>query len=229
MVHRLLVIATVFLGFSFWSKPLPRVFLIGDSISMHYTPYLKQYLSETVQLDRKGDDGEAGKNLDIPVGANGGDSQRVLEYLQDRFKDKDFKLDYLLLNCGLHDIKRDPATGTIQIGENDYRRNLSEIFHISKKKGVKPIWIRTTWVVDSIHNAKSTGFQRFDADVRRYNAIADSICNKNDIPVIDLYHFSKQIGANQFIDHVHFKEPARVLQAAYIAGHIECIIQSKQK
>lgn len=229
MVYRLLVITAVFIGFISWSKPLPHVFLVGDSISMHYTPYLKQYLSGTVQLDRKGDDGEAEKNLDIPVGANGGNSQRVLTYLQGRFKDKEFKPDYLLLNCGLHDIKRDPATGTVQIGENDYKRNLDEIFQISKKKGIKPIWIRTTWVVDSIHNTKSKGFQRFDADVRRYNAIADSICNENDIPIIDLYHFSKQTGVTQFIDHVHYKEQARVLQAAYIAGHIECIIQTKQK
>lgn len=228
-MYRLIVIVAFLLGFTSWSEPLPHVFLIGDSISIHYTPYLKQYLSGIVQLDRKGDNGNghAEKNLDIPVGANGGDSHRVLEYLRIRGEDKKFNPDYLLLNCGLHDIKRDPVTGDIQVGEEDYRKNLKDIFLIVKKMGARPIWIRTTWVADSIHNAKSKNFQRFDADVRRYNAIADSICDEHGIPVIDLYHFSRQMGADQFTDHVHYKESARALQAAYIAGYMKGYIYTE--
>jgi lysophospholipase L1-like esterase len=229
MKHRLIL--TIIIAFSVisWSDPLPRFFLIGDSISIHYTPYLKQYLSGIVQLDRKEDDGQAEKDLDVPAGANGGDSRMVLAYLKSKIKESGFHPDYLLLNCGLHDIKRDPSTGDIQVKERDYRKNLNEIFRLLEQNKIRSVWIKTTWVVDSIHNARSKNFKRFEADVQRYNTITDSICNKRNIPVIDLYHFSKQLGVGNLTDHVHYKEPARALQGAYIAGCIQAIIDGRKR
>ena len=209
-----------------WSSPKPEVFLIGDSISIQYGPYLKPYMADFAILERKTDDGQAEKNLDVPEGANGGDSRMVLEYLRIKVKDPAFKPDYLLLNCGLHDIKRDPETGTIQVTEDNYQKNLTEIVQMLQKKKIKPIWIRTTWVVDSIHNTKSRAFKRYEADVLKYNAIADEICRKNKISSIDLYTFSKQLGTQHIIDHVHYDEPARALQAAYIAGFLQKKLKS---
>ena len=208
-----------------WQTPKVTVFLIGDSISNQYWPYLKQYIADFAVLDRKEDDGQAEKNLDIPAGANGGDSRMVLEYLRAKIKDPAFKPDYLLLNCGLHDIKHDPKTGVIQVKEDDYRNNLNEIMQLLKKKKIKLIWIRTTWVVDSIHNSKSSSIRRYEADVLKYNAIADEVCRKNKIPSIDLYTFSKQLGVEHISDHVHYFEPARALQAAYISGFLQKVLK----
>lgn len=208
-----------------WSSPKPNVFLIGDSISIQYGPYLKLYLADFAILDRKTDDGQAEKNLDVPGGANGGDSRMVLEYLRAKLKEPSFKPDYLLLNCGLHDIKRDPKTDDIQVNGDNYQKNMTEIVQILQKKKIKLIWIRTTWVVDSIHNAKA-GFNRYNADVLKYNAIADEICRKNKISSIDLYTFSKQLGAKHFTDHVHYDKEAQSLQAAYVAGFLQKILNS---
>ena len=55
--------------------PLPTCYVIGDSISIQYGPYLESALGASWQYDRKSGDAEARKNLDIPIGANGGDSR----------------------------------------------------------------------------------------------------------------------------------------------------------
>lgn len=208
---------------------LPTVFLIGDSISIQYGPYLKTYLEGVATLDRKKDDGSAEKNLDVPKGANGGDSRMVLEYLKSKLKDPTFQPNYLLLNCGLHDIKRNSTTGEIQVDEKNYRKNLTTIFNILKERNIQPIWIRTTAVVDTIHNSRSKAFKRYSRDLTTYNAIADEICHQFQIPVIDLHGFSWRLGLEQFADHVHYKEAARALQGAYIAGHLTQLITQNSK
>jgi hypothetical protein len=49
------------------------------------------------------------------------------------------------------------------------------------------------------------------------------------VPLIDLFSFSKQLGEDQFIDHVHYNETARTLQAAFIAGAVQTIINTESK
>ncbi len=204
-----------------WHKPLPKLFLIGDSISIQYGPYLKEYLKGTVNFERKEDDGSGMKNLDVPTGANGGDSRMVLEYLKVKLNDPGFNPDYLLLNCGLHDIKRNTETQKIQVNEEDYKNNLAEILTLLRENEIQLIWIRTTPVVDSIHNSRAKAFQRFASDLKTYNNIADELFTKEKIPMIDLNGFTEKLGVDQFIDHVHYNETTRAQQAAFIAGFIE--------
>ena len=223
-VYSLILVALSFLAWS-WNRPLPNLFLIGDSISIQYGPYLEKYLEGTVMYERKQDDGQAGKNLDVPTGANGGDSRMVLAYLRIKMKDPDFKPDYMVLNCGLHDIKRDVETGQLQVQSDEYGENLEAIIRLLKENNIRIIWIRTTPVVDSIHNTKGHSFHRYAADLEIYNQIADEVFSRNNIPVIDLFGFTRQLGEDQFIDHVHYSDKARDLQAAFIAGFIQSLIK----
>jgi len=204
-----------------WSTKKQSIFLIGDSISIEYWKHLKEYISGFATLDRKRDDGEALKNLDVPLGANGGDSKMVLLYLESKVKEPGFKPDYMLINCGLHDIKRNPQSQKIQIEEHEYCGNIRKIFELLKKNNIKPIWINTTWVVDKNHNSKSKAFYRYNADVIKYNEIASNVCKEFDIPIIDLYTFSKNLGEEQIRDHVHYTPNAQTLQASYIAGFVQ--------
>lgn len=207
---------------------LPRVYVIGDSISIQYHKYLEKFLQGKVALDRKRDNGEALENLDIPKGANGGDSRMVLEYFKIKTKERNFKPDYLLLNCGLHDIKTKITTNTRQVSEVDYRKNLSELIALAKANEIKIIWIRTTPVVDSIHNhTKNKWRHRFSKDVTAYNSIADSLFSANHIPIIDLHSFTQSLGSEHFIDHVHYDEATRRLQAAYIAGYLLAYLEKE--
>ncbi|KAA9349286.1 SGNH/GDSL hydrolase family protein [Larkinella humicola] len=202
-------------------QPLPKLYVIGDSISMRYGPFLEKYVQGVWQYDRKSDDGQAAKNLDVPVGANGGDSRMVLEYLKLKAPDKTFQPDVLLLNCGLHDIKRLPETNAIQVDSASYRKNLEAIYQLLKKRNIRLVWMRTTSVEDERHNTRSKAFKRYARDLDDYNRIADEVMQKHAVPVIDLYTFTRSLGSEHFVDHVHYDDSAMQLQAAYIAGYLQ--------
>ena len=202
----------------------PSVFLIGDSISIQYGPYLEEYMQGTIEFDRKKDDGNADESANVIKGANGGDSKMVLAYLKAKLKEADFKPDYLLINCGLHDIKRQMPEGKLQVETEDYRKNLTEIVGLTKANDIQLIWIRTTAVVDTIHNSRSGTVHRHAEDLAVYNQIADEVTGDFNVPVIDLHGFTWKLGIEHFMDHVHYNEEARALQAAFITGSLNRIL-----
>lgn len=197
-----------------------RVFVIGDSISVQYGPYLKQYLAGRMDYARRGDEAAALRDLDIPQGSNGGDSNRVLEYLHATEKAGGIDADVLLLNCGLHDIKVDPQTGLKAVTPEAYERNLRAIIALVRTMKPQLIWVRTTGLDDETHNSRQKAFHRYAADCDAYNAIADRVMAGAGIPVVDLYGFTKNLGPDVYCDHVHFHEDVRKLQAAYLAGFL---------
>ncbi|MFW5870419.1 MAG: SGNH/GDSL hydrolase family protein [Candidatus Sumerlaeota bacterium] len=198
----------------------PLVFVVGDSISMQYGPFLERYLGDDFRYARKSGEEEALKDLDHPQGANGGDSSMVREYIQRMVGDPDWQPDVLVLNCGLHDIKADPESGEKQVPIAQYRENLLTILGLLGSRSIPLIWVRTTPVDDEQHNSRSSGFHRFAADVRDYNAAADSIMASVGVPLIDLHDFTANQGDNVFCDHVHFNEDVREAQGNYIARWI---------
>lgn len=204
---------------SFSASERKKLLVIGDSISLGYGPELKNMLAAKFYYETKNANANAG-NLDFPTGPNAGDSRMVLNYLRSLQKQRIENADLMLLNCGLHDIKIDRKTNKIVIDAKHYAANLDSILSLLKKMKQPTIWVKTTPVNDSIHNSKDVGFYRFNKDVIRYNQIADSLCNKYKIPVIDLYHFSAVFPVSAYSDHIHFKPEYAKFQAAYIAGFI---------
>jgi|GEM_PF-68664 len=199
-----------------------NVFVIGDSVSIHYGPFLKKMITDKFNYDRKRGIDQALVDLDNPIGANAGDSRMVLAYLKEEFK-KNTKYDILLLNCGLHDIRVDRETLQVQVKIEEYEKNLIEIINLSKIMSNKLIWIGSTPVVDKIHNSRKKGFLRYSKDAENYNNAALKVMKKYDIPCIDMYAFTKSLGDNIYFDHVHYKEEVRKLQASFIAGYLNCL------
>ena len=200
---------------------MKSVFVVGDSISMHYGPHLELYIQGWCDYARKSE-GDAGlRALGDSQSANGGDSSAVLTYLQAVRDSAGLTADALLVNCGLHDIKTDPSSGAKQVPIELYERNLQGIVDVASGMGVELVWIRTTPAVDKIHNKPGATFHRFAADCAAYNAVADALMAENQVPVIDLFGFTLQLGDNVFCDHVHFHPPIREKQAAYIAGWLQ--------
>lgn len=195
------------------------VFVIGDSISLQYGPYLKQMITSHFNYDRKRGDTQALVDLNNPIGANNGDSGMVLQYLQEE-QEKGTKYDILLVNCGLHDIKTNPDTGEKQVSLAKYHNNISQIISIAQEMAHSFIWIRTTDALEEIHNILCPEIHRFHDDVMAYNDVADEIMAINSVPSIDLYQFTQTFGKAAYCDHVHFNEEVRQLQAAYIAGYL---------
>ena len=193
---------------------LPTLHVVGDSISIHYGPYLQTMLTGVAYSRKTAPDG----GLDEASAANGGDSSLVLAYLQSIQPEQPF--DVLLLNCGLHDIKRDLVTNQPQVPTDRYAANLYAILVESQRVAKRVIWVRTTPVIDERHNRLNTTFRRFEIDVEEYNAIADDILREYGVSTIDLFTFTRNLGADVYVDHVHFTDEVRAQQAAFIAGHL---------
>lgn len=199
---------------------MKELFVLGDSISLHYRPYLAAMVrgvyASTVNAKEAA---LAEADLDNPMGINAGDSGRALERLRSFCDTGLLAYDVITVNCGLHDIKRDRETGAYQVPIERYRENLAQIAALLLAQPGKPYWVRTTPVEDTRHNARAE-FHRYAADVDAYNAAADEIIQGAGIPLIDLHGFTENLEGERFIDHVHFDERVRALQAAFIAGHI---------
>ena len=197
-----------------------HLYLIGDSISLHYGPYLQAYLDGVMTYARKEGEDEALLNLDNPQGANGGDSGMVRAFLAAKVAAGDLDADLLLVNAGLHDIKTDPVTGAKQVPLDQYVSNLRAIVDLAEMLPARLVWIRTTPCDERVHNRPGMDFHRFAADCDAYNAAADAVMAAAGVPVIDLHTFTRNLGPDLYCDHVHFHEQVREKQGAFIAGWV---------
>ena len=195
-----------------------KLYVLGDSISIHYGPLLQGYLKGVMEYSRKEGEEEALLNLDNPQGANGGDSSMVLSFLKAKARCGGIDADLLLLNCGLHDIKTDPRSGRKQVSLAQYENNLKTILKTVGGPRPRLIWIRTTLFDETIHNRSGVGFHRHAVDCVEYNRVADRVMEEGGVPVIDLCAFTLNLGSDLYCDHVHFHEHIREKQAAFIAG-----------
>lgn len=196
-----------------------KIFVLGDSISIGYGPYIKCLIPEDWEYDRKRGD-EALEDLDRAVGANGGNSYRVLAYLNEESK-KQVGYDTLLINCCMHDIRVDRKTGKCEVTKEDYKKNLIAIVNKAKEMAHEVIWVETTPLRDKVHNNREIGFMRYEKDLSEYNQIAEDVMLAHKIKIIPLYGFTERLGENIYCDHVHFVDEVRKLQAAFIVGYLE--------
>lgn len=198
-------------------KKKKKLYVIGDSISLHYEPYLKDFIAEYFDYNRKGEEKKLAINS---FERNGGDSSMVLSFLQSLVSDG-FKTDFLMLNCGLHDIKvKDSNDAQCQISAEDYRKNLNKIAELAKKSADVILWITTTPVDDEQHKKHSYSFHRFNANVIEYNEIANEVFTNIGAEILDLYTFTSKLGKELHCDHVHFDDSIRELQGALISGYL---------
>lgn len=195
---------------------LPKLFVLGDSHSIQYGAYLKYALRQDFEYGRKGENGDVLQSKD----ANGRSSVEVLQYLQAAIATGKFKPDILLLNCGMHDLRIDAATGKHYVSLAEYERNLRAIFELLKENNIKTVWVRTAPVNDLRHANRYVDGIRRNSDVIAYNKVADKICNEFGIQKIDLYKHTLSLKGNLWQDHVHFNHEVRKSQAAYIASQL---------
>jgi lysophospholipase L1-like esterase len=182
----------------------PRVVLVGDSICIGYGPLVAAQLA-----------GRA--NVVIPV-RNHGDSSSVLRRL-DAWAIHP-RPDLVHLNCGLHDLRRSRADGTYQVDLERYGANLREI---ARRVDALLVFATTTPVVDERHAGRNLEFDRFEADVRRYNQVMEQVMREAAVAVDDLHAVVTAGGPERLLgdDGVHFTPAGNELLAETVAGAIE--------
>ena len=185
---------------------LPRVLLIGDSISMGYTPPTQALLKGKVDVQR------------IP--GNGGPTQRGLQQL-DTWLGKT-RWDVIHFNFGLHDLKYmnragglvDPKVGKQQVPIDKYEKNLVRLVKKLQVTGARLIWASTTPVPKG-----SAG--RIHGDAKKYNAVAAKIMKAHDIEINDLYALVvPKLKTYQRPANVHFKPAGDKAMAKQVANII---------
>jgi len=144
---------------------LPRVLIIGDSVSMGYTVPTRTLLKGKANVHRPA--------------TNCSSTGNALHYLKDWLGDK--KWDAIHFNLGLHDAKQLPE-GIRHADLDVYEKNLREIVAQLKATGAKLIWATTTPVPNGGVLAKD---RRFDS-VDKYNAVAKKVMNENGVAINDL-------------------------------------------
>ncbi len=176
---------------------LPRVLLIGDSISIGYTVAVREAL--------------AGKaNVHRPA-ANCGPTIRGLEAIDSWIGDG--KWDVIHFNWGLHDLKYMGDKQQVPLPE--YEKNMTTLVERLKKTGAKLIWCATTPVPEGCSPPRT------DADVMAYNAVAAKIMKANDISTDDLYAFAlPKLKEIQRPANVHFSPEGSKVLAGQVAKTI---------
>ena len=182
---------------------LPRVLLIGDSISMGYTLPVRKLLDGKANVHR------------IPV--NGGPTTNGIANLKKWLGDG--KWDVIHFNWGLHDLKL--IEGKHQVPIDEYEKNLRELVAQMKATNAKLIWCSTTPVPDgaSIRNKE---------DAPRYNAVAKKIMDDMQVPIDDLYEFAlPQLDKIQQKENVHFSPAGSEVLAQQVVKSIEQYLPKK--
>lgn len=185
---------------------LPRVMLIGDSISIGYTIPVREMLQGRMNVHRP------------PV--NCGDTARGLKSIDSWLGEG--KWDVIHFNFGLHDLKYVDETGNLVAPDKgrqvasveQYEQNLRQIVERLKKTGARLIWASTTPVPDG-----SAG--RVMGDEARYNAVAAKIMKDAGIAIDDLHAVVVRNPHLQMPRNVHYTPEGYQALARSVADSIE--------
>jgi len=178
---------------------LPRILIIGDSISRGYTIPVRHALAGLANVHRApancGSTVLGLKNLDIWLG--------------------DGNWDVILLNFGIHDRNTEPSV---------YRENLKSLLKRLQITGSKIIWVRTTPA--PLSGVDQEGFKETDAN--ELNRIADEVVSAAHIPEVDLYSLLRpNLSQLQLPNNVHFKDVGYEIMGFEVAKEVLLTLQKK--
>jgi len=195
---------------------LPRVLLIGDSISIGYTVAVREELKGKANVHR-------------PL-TNCGPTINGIKQIDSWLGDK--KWDVIHFNWGLHDLKymgangenlADPkdAASHQQVPVEEYAQHLDTLVEKMKKTGAKLIWCSTTPVPEGAGG-------RVVGDSAKYNEAAAKVMQKHGVAIDDLYAFAKpQLETIQLKANVHFSPEGSKILAKQVASAISTALPSE--
>jgi acyl-CoA thioesterase-1 len=197
---------------------LPRVLLIGDSISIGYTLPVRELLKGKANVIR-------------PL-TNCGPTTRGVESIDEWLGERPW--DVIHFNFGLHDMVFFAADGKTraeptvegarhQVSAEDYEANLRQLVDRLKQTNARLIWCTTTPVPEG-----SAG--RIADEAVLYNQIAAKVMEEHGIAVDDLHAFAlPQLKDIQQTKNVHFTPEGSKVLAGQVARSIEAALAAKKE
>lgn len=179
---------------------LPRVLLIGDSVSIGYTLPTRALLKGKANVHRP------------PT--NCSSTGHGLNYLKSWLGDR--KWDVIHFNFGLHDAKL-PPEGVRHAPPDVYEKNLRALVQQMKATGAKLIFATTT----PVPNGGNLSPTRRFGSVDQYNAVAKKVMAENDVAINDLNAaIAPHVAKLQRPNDVHFTDEGSALLANQVAKAI---------
>jgi acyl-CoA thioesterase-1 len=186
---------------------LPRVLLIGDSISIGYTAPTRDLLKGKANVHR------------IPT--NGGPTKNGTANIEKWLGSG--KWDVIHFNWGIHDLKIMPD-GKRQVEPEDYEKNLRALVARMKATGAKLIWATTTPIPDGELNPS-----RKFGKVPEYNAIAERVMKESGVAIDDLNAaITPHLAELQNPKDVHYKPEGSAFLAKQVAASIGAALKAKE-
>ncbi|MFM8414840.1 MAG: SGNH/GDSL hydrolase family protein [Planctomycetota bacterium] len=178
---------------------LPRVLLIGDSVSRGYTQAVRTALAGRANVHRApancGPTASGLTNLDAWLASSPGGE----------------KWDVIHFNFGIHDRNTPVA---------DYVARLEQIVARLEKTGAKLIWATTTPIPD-VPAQKQTA-----ASIVERNAAAATVMEKHGVAIDDLFAFiTPRLAEAQLPNDVHFKAAGYDLLGQQVAESIRAALE----
>lgn len=205
---------TLFISIASGQEPvdpinLPRVLIIGDSISLGYTPEVKTILKgEAVVVHNAGNAEHTGTGL-----------KKIDQWLGTE------KWDVIHFNWGLWDLcyrhpeskvpgHRDKVRGKLTQTPENYEANLELLVQRLLKTEAKLIWCATTPVPEGEPG-------RFEGAASEYNAVAEKVMRRHGVRINDLHHHAlSKLGDIQKPSDVHFTAAGSRYLAEKVAAEI---------
>ena len=189
-----------------WPVSLPLVVCLGDSIRLGYQPHLAALLAGRARVWGPAD--------------NARTSTHLLYEMQDLLAEveglRDAAATTLLVNAGLHDLRRTAATGgTTTNGPDAYRHNVARLTAAAAEAFDAAYWLTTTPVDERAHD-RGRNYTRRSADVAAFNAAAGEASG---VPVFDLHAVAAGLPDGAWSgDGVHFSDAGYRALARALAG-----------
>jgi acyl-CoA thioesterase-1 len=198
---------------------LPRVMIIGDSISVGYTDGVREEFAGTANV--------------YSVQGNAGPSSSGVQQVDKWIASGTGRWDVIHFNFGLHDVKlgtggKDnqpyPTADGRQVPAADYERNLRVIVAKLKQTGATLIWCSTTPIPQGKLNPP-----RRPGDEITYNEIAQKVMVENGVVINDLHAaaLSQRPGIQQPAN-VHFTKDGSAVLARHVAASIKAALQNRR-
>ncbi len=192
----------------------PRILVIGDSISIGYTPFVEEMFQNRAEVFH-----------------NPGNAQHTATGLEkiDLWLGEG-QWDVIHFNWGLWDLcyrhpnstqqgNRDKVNGTLTTSLKDYKANLETLVGRLQQTGAKLVWGNTSFV-------PSGEAGRIEGDELNYNKVAEEIMLRNGIAINDIRSLTAQFSPDQFRapGDVHYTAEGYQVIATQVVDSIESVL-----
>lgn len=196
------------------SNPLPKVLLIGDSISGGYLGGVKAQLKGEAHVVR---------------GNSGGTTIDGLEKIGEILGDTEW--DVIHFNWGLHDMTWQRRMKPGDRGVKEYARRLDQLVRRLTQTKAKLVWATTTpWPGNYAYYESRFGEKLVYSpkQEKEWSDAALAVMRKHDIPVNDLHALLKpELEKYQKPDDVHFNEEGSQAMARQIASTVRPLLPKR--